>query len=126
MVSWGEYPLPVAIGAVIVGCPSRCGGRRACAGSLSGETRSTSIAACGRIPRRYERPLYGRVVRIDKAVYVGKQDPPSLINPTASPMLRSEDEARWIASEMRRALRETSRRVAVPPRPMPRCDELVY
>jgi hypothetical protein len=60
------------------------------------------------VARRYQRPLYGRVVRIDKAVYVGKQDPPGLINPTASPMLRSEDEAQWIASEIRRALRETA------------------
>ena len=35
---------------------------------------------------------------------VGKTGGTGLINPSASPILRSEDEARWIASEMRRAL----------------------
>ena len=58
-------------------------------------------------PRRYERPAYGRVVRIEKTVYVGKQGSASRINPTASPMLRSDDEGRWVASEIRRALKET-------------------
>ena len=61
------------------------------------------------IPRRYRRPPYGRVVRIDKAVYVGRVGGLSPINPSASPMLPSEDEAKWIAAEMRRGLQQTLR-----------------
>lgn len=56
-------------------------------------------------PRRYRRPPYGRAVRIDKAVYVGKVGSSFPINPSASPILRSEEEAKWIASEMGRAFR---------------------
>jgi hypothetical protein len=56
-------------------------------------------------PRRYARPLYGKVVRLEGAVYVGKRD--GLINPTASPML-SPNEAKWVASELRRALRHSA------------------
>ena len=59
------------------------------------------------LPRTYPRPLYGKVVRLDKAVYVGKTEGFALINASASPML-SESEAPWVASEMRRALRETA------------------
>lgn len=58
-------------------------------------------------PRRYRRPPSGRAVRIDKAVYVGKVGSSFPINPSASPILRSEEEAKWIASEMRRAFRVT-------------------
>lgn len=61
------------------------------------------------LPRRYPRPPYGRVVRLDKGVYVGKLGEQSLLNATASPMLGSEAEAKWIAAEMRRALRQTAR-----------------
>lgn len=61
------------------------------------------------IPRRYRRPPYGRLVRIDKAVYVGKLGGLSPINPSASPILPSEDEAKWIAAEMRRGLQQTLR-----------------
>ena len=61
------------------------------------------------MPRRYSRPAYGRVVRVDKAVYVGKVGSSGLMNPSASPILRSADEAKWIAAEIRRAPRETSR-----------------
>ena len=61
------------------------------------------------MPRRYARPEYGRVVRVDKAVYVGKVGSTGLMNPSASPILRSEDEAKWIAAEIQRALRQTSR-----------------
>ena len=70
-------------------------------------TRDAVLIARGLRPiaRRYPRPPYGRIVRLEKAVYVGKTGGTSLINPSASPILRSEDEARWIASEMRRALR---------------------
>jgi len=59
-------------------------------------------------PRTYSRPLYGKVVRMDKAVYVGRSEGFSVINASASPML-SAGEAPWIAKEMRRALRETAR-----------------
>lgn len=60
------------------------------------------------IPRTYARPLYGKIVRVDKAVYVAKVEGFSMINTSASPML-SAAEAPWIAREMRRALRETAR-----------------
>jgi hypothetical protein len=59
------------------------------------------------LPRRYRRPPYGRIVRMDRAVYVGKVGDSGVMNPSASPMLGSEDEAKWIAAEMRRALRHT-------------------
>lgn len=59
-------------------------------------------------PRSYARPLYGKVVRIDKAVYVGKSEGLNLVNASASPML-SEGEAPWVAAQMRRALRQTAR-----------------
>jgi hypothetical protein len=58
-------------------------------------------------PRTYARPTYGKVVRLDKTVYVGKVEGFGLVNPSASPML-SVDEARWVASELRRALRSTA------------------
>lgn len=60
------------------------------------------------IPRTYARPLYGKIVRVDNAVYVGKSEGFAMINASASPML-SAAEAPWVANEMRRALRETAR-----------------
>jgi len=59
-------------------------------------------------PRSYARPLYGRVVRVDKAVFIGKTEGFALINVSASPML-SLAEARWVKAELRRALRATAR-----------------
>lgn len=59
-------------------------------------------------PRTYPRPAYGKVVRIDTAVYIGKTSGLNLVNPSASPML-SADEAPWVAAEMQRALRATAR-----------------
>lgn len=59
-------------------------------------------------PRTYARPPYGKVVRVDKAVYVGKTGGFAVINASASPML-SAAEAPWVAAEMRRAMRETAR-----------------
>ena len=56
-------------------------------------------------PRSYPRPPYGRIVRLDKCIYVGRTDVTSLVNPSASPVLKSDDEARWVAAEMKRALR---------------------
>lgn len=61
-------------------------------------------------PRRYSRPPFGRIIRIDKVVYLGKVDSTGLMNPSASPVLESEEEARWLAAEMRRAVQQTSRR----------------
>lgn len=58
------------------------------------------------LPRVYPRPLYGRIVRIEHSVHIGKADGVQLVNPTASPTI-SEEEARWVAAEMRRALRAT-------------------
>ena len=60
------------------------------------------------LPRTYRRPPYGKVVRLDKAVYVGKTTGFALLNASASPML-SPNDALWVASEMRRAMRETAR-----------------
>lgn len=56
-------------------------------------------------PRRYARPPYNRVTSLGQAVYL-KADGFSMMTPSASPML-SEPEAAWLASEMRRALKET-------------------
>ncbi len=58
-------------------------------------------------PRRYARPLYERIVQLDRAVHVGKTNSTGLMNPSASPILASSEEAGWVASEMRRALRRT-------------------
>ena len=58
-------------------------------------------------PRTYPRPLYGKVVRVDKAVFIGKSEGLNLVNPSASPML-SEAESKWVAAELRRALRATA------------------
>jgi hypothetical protein len=58
------------------------------------------------VPRTYSRPEYGKVVKLETAVYVGKTEGLNLINPTASPML-SKDEASWVAAEMRRGLRSS-------------------
>lgn len=57
------------------------------------------------VPRTYPRPTYGRVVRIEKCIFVGRTDVTSPLNPSASPVLGSEQEAQWVAAEMRRALR---------------------
>jgi hypothetical protein len=58
-------------------------------------------------PRRYPRPPFGRIIRIDKVVYVGKFGSTGLMNPSASPVLESEEEAKWLAAEMRRAIQQT-------------------
>lgn len=42
--------------------------------------------------------------RTDRYVYLGEADTAKMINPSLSPRLRSEDEARWVAHMMRRAL----------------------
>ena len=46
-------------------------------------------------------------MRLDRAVYLAKGDGFTLLNVTASPML-SEPEARWVAAELRRAMRTTA------------------
>ena len=56
------------------------------------------------VPRTYPRPEYGKIVKLETAVYVGKTEGLNLMNPTASPML-SKEEAPWVAFEMRRGLR---------------------
>lgn len=58
------------------------------------------------LPRRYLRPSYERIVQVERAVHVGKTGSTGLVNPSASPILQSSDEARWVAAEMRRALRQ--------------------
>jgi hypothetical protein len=54
-------------------------------------------------PRVYHRPQYGRAIRVNTSVYIGKSDGFHVINPTASPIL-TVPEARWLTSEMKRAL----------------------
>ena len=58
------------------------------------------------IARRYPRPPYDVIVSLDTSVHVGKNGAMTLLNPTASPNL-SKDEARWVAQEMRRAVKQT-------------------
>lgn len=60
------------------------------------------------VPRVYPRPLYGKVVRIENAVYIGKSTGLNLINASASPML-AKGEAPWVAASMRQALKQTTR-----------------
>lgn len=55
--------------------------------------------------RVYHRPPYGRAIRINTALYITKSDGVHVMNPTASPVL-SEPEAKWLTSEMKRALRQ--------------------
>lgn len=64
------------------------------------------------IPRTYARPPYGKVVLQNNAVFVGRTEGFSLVNASASPIL-DPGEARWVAAEMRRAMRETA---PAPPR----------
>ena len=59
-------------------------------------------------PRRYPRPPYEKVIVMDRSVHIGKATGLNLLNPSASPMLKA-DEARWVAYEMRQALKETVR-----------------
>ena len=58
--------------------------------------------------RRYPRPPYDTIVSLDTSVHVARSGSVSLINPTASPNL-SKEEARWVAQEMRRAVKQTMR-----------------
>jgi len=54
--------------------------------------------------RQYSRTEQTRILQMDRYLYLGQSDETKLINPSLSPMLRSAEEARWVASEMRRAL----------------------
>lgn len=60
------------------------------------------------VPRVYPRPPYAMISRVKETVYVTRTDVLKMINPTVSPML-SDEEAKWVAAEMRRAMRETAR-----------------
>ena len=57
-------------------------------------------------PRVYRRPPYGRAIRIKTSLYITKSEGMHVMNPTASPVL-TEPEAKWLASEMKRALGQT-------------------
>lgn len=54
--------------------------------------------------RTYPRTDRTRILQMDRYLYLGDADEARLINPSISPLLRSAEEARWVASEMRRAL----------------------
>jgi hypothetical protein len=56
-------------------------------------------------PRRYPRLKYDRILRMQRFVYLKRGSRFSIVNPSLSPSLRSEDEARWVAWVLRRALR---------------------
>ena len=98
------YPIPWLIGCFILGGLTTLG--------WTARVRRVEIAPDAvrvwrgfrPFPRTYPRPLYDRVIRIERAVFVGKGEGLTLINPTASPTLTA-DEARWVAAEMRRAMR---------------------
>ena len=57
-------------------------------------------------PRVYPRPKYGRAIRVSTSVYIALSEGVHVMNPTASPVL-TEPEARWLTSEMKRALMQT-------------------
>lgn len=59
------------------------------------------------LPRLYPRPPYDRIVRVETSVHVAKGDGFALVNPTASPTLKA-DEAKWVAAELRRALKTSA------------------
>ena len=54
--------------------------------------------------RTYPRTDRTRILQMDRYLYLGQADEAKLVNPSISPILRSADEARWVAFEMRRAL----------------------
>jgi hypothetical protein len=58
------------------------------------------------IARRYARPPYDTIVNLDTYVYVARNGAATLFNPSASPSL-SKEETRWVAHEMRRAVKQT-------------------
>ena len=57
-------------------------------------------------PRVYCRPQYGRAIRVNTSVYIARSEGTHVMNPTASPVL-TEAEAKWLTSEMKRALGQT-------------------
>ena len=54
--------------------------------------------------RVYPRTEQTRILQLDNYLYLGKAGQFRIVNPSLSPMLRSKEEARWVAHEMRRAL----------------------
>src|SRR5262249_10502522 len=65
--------------------------------------------------RRYPRTAQTRILQMDRYLYLGKADALKLINPSVSPMLRSAEEAKWVAWLMRDALSQSSRSGAIEP-----------
>ena len=57
--------------------------------------------------RSYPRPQYGKVVRVDRAVFIARTEGFSLVNVSASPRL-TDGEARWVAAELRRAMKASA------------------
>jgi len=57
--------------------------------------------------RRYARSARSRILQMDRYLYLGEADALKLINPSLSPLLRSQEEARWVASQMRQALNQS-------------------
>lgn len=60
------------------------------------------------IARVYPRPPYEMISRGKDNIFIARTDSLSLMSALASPKL-PDDEAAWVAAEMRRALRETAR-----------------
>ena len=66
--------------------------------------------------RRYARSDQTRILQMDQYLFLGRAGTLKIFNPTLSPMLRSQEEARWVASEMRRALERSPAPAALGPR----------
>ena len=58
--------------------------------------------------RVYPRPPYGMINRGEYNIFLVRTDTLSVFSAIASPKL-PDDEAAWVAAEMRRAMRETTR-----------------
>jgi hypothetical protein len=68
-------------------------------------------------PLVYPRPPHDLIVTLERSVHLGRPGPARLANPFASPPTLSSEEARWVAAEMRAALKRTLRGRAVPAPP---------
>jgi hypothetical protein len=58
----------------------------------------------------YPRGVFTRVLQADTYLYLGRTDETRMINPSLSPMLKSTEEASWLAWEIRRAFERIARR----------------
>jgi hypothetical protein len=57
--------------------------------------------------RRYARSDQTRILQMDQYLFLGRAGALKIINPSLSPMLCSQEEARWVAWQMRQALEQS-------------------